>query len=376
MPMNTNITGAIDIHEMESHNENLFFINTSFSCLCTADHSISFKPIWQPPFISLLEPIDKCHLNGFCLKDGVPKYVTMLGQTDEPLGWRENKKDGGLLMDIQTNEILAQGLSMPHSPRWHQKKLWFLESGKGALSYIDVQSKKITEVVRVPGFTRGIQMVGNLAFIGLSKVRESATFSGLEITKLSKRICGVWVVDIVQGTIISFIEFTKEIDELFAITLLPFKNAKILNQEHELCKVNYMVPQEDLQQVQMPSEDVKIAAPIFEQGIDLFNENKKEDAIVKFKEALNIDQSYLPARLNMAIALGDLGKFDEAKQLLLDVINDDASIAEAYNSLGYLYFKQQDLKEAENYFIKAIEINPDYTQAKTSLEVLRTQYNV
>ena len=202
-PMNINITGSIDIHEMEFCQEELYFVNTSFSCLCISDPKNSFKPIWKPPFISLLQPLDKCHLNGFCTRDDKPRYVTMLGSTDEALGWREKKASGGLLMDITNNEILVKNLSMPHSPRWYQEKLWFLESGKGALSYIDVKTKKVTQVAQVPGFTRGISFVGNYAFIGLSKIRESATFSGLEITKLSKRVCGIWVVNITTGKTVS-----------------------------------------------------------------------------------------------------------------------------------------------------------------------------
>jgi len=35
--------------------------------------------------------------------------------------------DGGLLMDVETNEVLVRGLSMPHSPRLYAGRLWFLE---------------------------------------------------------------------------------------------------------------------------------------------------------------------------------------------------------------------------------------------------------
>ncbi len=376
LPMNINITGSIDIHEMEYCQDNLYFINTSFSCLCIADHSNSFKPIWKPPFISLLQPLDKCHLNGFCTRDNEPRYVTLLGQSDQALGWREKKVNGGMLMDITNNEILATNLSMPHSPRWYKNKLWFLESGKGLLSYLDLDAKKITEVAKVPGFTRGIQFVGDFAFIGLSKIRESAMFSGLEITKLNKRVCGVWVVNIVSGETVSFVEFTQGIDEIFSVCIVPHKNPKILHHSHDLSKINYLVSNEDLASVQMPSEDIELAAPLFEKGMDLFNENKKIEAIEQFKKALDIQADYLPATLNIAIALGDLGEFEKAKELLFNVIENDASIEEAYNSLGYLYFKQNDKVNAKKYFSKALEVNPNYEQAKISLNVLKEQYGV
>jgi len=369
LPSDIHFTGDIDIHEMEMGKE-LYFVNTKFSCLCVKDEISSFKPIWKPPFITSLQPVDKCHLNGFCMRDGKPRYVTALGQTDKPLGWRENKANGGILMDITTNKVLLEGLSMPHSPRWHQDKLWFLESGKGTLSWFDLATRKVTEVASVPGFTRGIQMVGDLAFIGVSKVRESATFSGLPITKLPKRICGIWIVNIKTGSILSFIEFTGGIDEIFAVNILPHTTLDIQGFDSPLSHSNYIVNETKLGEVKMPETPIEMAAPHFEKGNDLFNENKKAEAIEAFKKAIEIQSDHLPAVFNMAIALGDLERFDEAEKILLDVKDKDASIAETYNSLGYVYYKKKDLQKAKENFEKAVEINPDYEQAKHSLGLL------
>ena len=196
LPRKMHITGDIDIHEMAWAGEELWFINTKFSCLCTLDNSNSFVPRWRPSFISGYDITDRCHLNGFCLKNGKPKYATALGETDSPQGWRQNKATGGILIDIETNEVLLRGLSMPHSPRWYRDNLWLLESGKGSFAKVDLTNKKLETIVNLPGFTRGIDFWGDLAFIGLSQVRETAVFSGMPITKLTERICGVWVVKI------------------------------------------------------------------------------------------------------------------------------------------------------------------------------------
>lgn len=373
LPQNIHFTADIDIHEMEYCNNELYFINTKFSCLCIKESNSSFKPIWKPPFITLLQPIDKCHLNGFCTRDGEPRYVTALGETDEPLGWRSNKANGGILMDIKTNEILVKGLSMPHSPRWHQEKLWVLESGKGTLSYYDFKKKKLTEVVSLPGFTRGLQMVGDFAFIGLSKVRESATFSGLPITKLSKRVSGVWIVNIKTGKIVSFVEFTSGVDEVFAISVLPFSKIEIFDFDSDYSKANYIVAAEDIDQVKMPETAIEQAAPLFEKGADLFNENKKEEAIEEYRKALAIQSDYLPATLNMAIALGDLERFDEALEVLKEVINKDASTLEAYDSLGYVYYKKGDFKSAKENYMKILELDPTNAKAKNALSILANE---
>jgi uncharacterized protein (TIGR03032 family) len=370
LPQNIHFTADIDIHEMEVSSDQLYFVNTKFSCLCVNDGTSSFKPIWKPPFISLLQPIDKCHLNGFCTRDGEPRYVTALGMSDEPLGWRENKANGGILMDITTNTILAKGLSMPHSPRWHQEKLWLLESGKGNLSYYDFKKKKVIEVATLPGFTRGLQFAGDFAFIGLSKVRESVTFSGLPITKLPKRVAGVWVVNIKTGKIVSFVEFTDGIDEVFAVSVLPHSHMDIFNFDHNLSHSNYMIAPEDIENVRMPETTIEQAAPHFERGNDLFNENKKEESIEAFKQALAIQSDYLPATFNMAVALGDLDRFDEALGVLQEVIDKDASIVEAYDSLGYVYYKKGDYESAKINYDKVLELQPQNVKAKNALAIL------
>ncbi|MGI8738288.1 MAG: TIGR03032 family protein [Gammaproteobacteria bacterium] len=119
LPRRIHVTGDIDIHEMAYDRDGeLWLVNTRFGCLCTVDPEHSFNPRWRSHFVSALAPEDRCHLNGLAMVDGRPKYVTALGATDTAGGWRANKAAGGVLMDIDRNEILLRGLSMPHSPRW------------------------------------------------------------------------------------------------------------------------------------------------------------------------------------------------------------------------------------------------------------------
>src|SRR5258708_34931954 len=167
----------------------------------------------------------------------------MLGETDTVGGWRENKRNGGLLMDITTNEILLRGLAMPHSASMYQDKLWVLESGQGSLAWVDLETRELHTVCQLPGFTRGISFVGPLAFIGLSQVRESAVFSGIPLVeRLQERTCGVWVVNINTGETLGFLRFDSGVQEIFAVHGLPARFPEMLEWTGERWKTSDVIP--------------------------------------------------------------------------------------------------------------------------------------
>lgn len=251
LPRSSHITGDIDIHEMAWGKPDLWFVNTRFSCLCTLNLDHSFVPRWRPNFVSALSPEDRCHLNGLGMVNHQPKYVTALGISDRIGGWRENKAYGGVLMDVETNQVIVQGLSMPHSPRWYNNRLWVLESGKGSLAIVDLASGKIETVALLPGFTRGIDFCGPLAFIGLSQVRETAVFSGIPLTEqLQERICGVWVVNIETGQTVAFLKFEEAVQEIFAVQVLPgIRFPEIIDWDEKLIATSYVLPDQALADV-------------------------------------------------------------------------------------------------------------------------------
>lgn len=253
LPRSAHVTGDVQIHEMAYVGDEVLFVNTRFSCLARYDPDHSFAPTWRPRFISALTPDDRCHLNGLCVVEGRPRWVTALGETDTAGGWRENKKSGGILIDVEANEVVARGLSMPHSPRWHAGRLWLLESGTGSLGHVDLATGRYEPIVHLDGFTRGLEMIGNLAFIGLSQVRETAIFSGIEITerlKETERTCGVWVVDIQRGQVVAFLKFEEAVQEIFAVCLLPgMRFPELINDNAELVGSSFVLPDAALRDV-------------------------------------------------------------------------------------------------------------------------------
>ena len=226
VPRNMQTTGNIDIHELGIRdNGRIVFVNTRYSCLCEPSMTHSFKPIWKPEFISKLAAEDRCHLNGLAMVDGQPKYVTAVCRSDVVDGWRDRRHDGGIIIDVDSQAIMAEGLSMPHSPRVHDGRLWVLNSGSGELGWIDPASKAFTPVAFFPGFLRGLAFHNDHGFVTLSKPRHGR-FEGLALDdrlqeKDADAWCGIQIVSLSSGDVAHWLRFDGAITELFDICVLP-----------------------------------------------------------------------------------------------------------------------------------------------------------
>lgn len=220
-------TGDIHGHELAWAGEQLWVVNTLFSCLCTLHDDYSFVPRWQPPFITALAAEDRCHLNGLALApdergEPAPRYVTALAEVDTPEGWRPNKATSGCLIHVPSGQTIARGFAMPHSPRVYRGRLWLLDSGTGRLVMVDPSSGAVEPVTELPGYTRGLAFHDTFGFVGLSKIRETATFGGLPIAERREELrCGVGIVDLRNGRLLAHVEFQSGVEEIFAIEVLP-----------------------------------------------------------------------------------------------------------------------------------------------------------
>lgn len=244
LPRVAYFTGDLNIHDLAFGSDTLWLVNTRFSCLAALSKDFSFVPRWHPPFISQLAPEDRCHLNGLAMVEGKPKFVTALGESDEVGGWRANKATGGILIDVESGEIVLRGLSMPHSPCWHNGYLWLLNSGTGELWRVDISGQHDV-VCSLPGFLRGLCCVGKYALVGLSQMREQHIFGGLPLQQRFERLlCGVAVVDLSSGQVVGLLEFAAGCQELYDTQFLPgVLRPTILNTEKSEIRQAFTAPQ-------------------------------------------------------------------------------------------------------------------------------------
>jgi hypothetical protein len=266
LPRSCHVTGDVRVHELAWAGDELWIVNTRFSCLCTLHADYSFVPRWRPPFVSELAAEDRCHLNGLALvprsglfaqveghPDSVngdpptglePKYVTSLGETDTPGGWRPDKAGGGCLIDVPSGETILRGLSMPHSPRWHDGRLWLLESGTGKLVLADTATSRTETVAVLPGFARGLALVGPYALVGLSKIRETSAMDGVPLAQRRQQLkCGIAAVDLRSGRVVAFMEFQPAVEEIFDVQILPgLRFPELVGFEKETIHHTFTVP--------------------------------------------------------------------------------------------------------------------------------------
>ena len=232
VPREARVTGALDIHDigvgqmsgMEAPGP--IFVNTAFNCLATISGTASFRPLWRPPFISALIAEDRCHLNGLAMDGTRPAFVTAISRSDVADGWRERRQDGGVVLDVASGEVVAEGLSMPHSPRLRDGRLWLLNSGKGELGWMDPKDGRFTAVAFCPGYARGLAFIGRWALVGLSRPRGNQTFEGLELAqslaaKDTAPRCGLLVVDTETGRTEDWLRFEHTLDELYDVAVMP-----------------------------------------------------------------------------------------------------------------------------------------------------------
>ena len=227
LPTGSTYTGAIQCHEVAwgqgpDGKPDLWMVNTLFSCLAGLSDDYNFIPRWRPPFISQLAAEDRCHLNGMAMRGGVPVFVTVMAQSDEPAGWRKQRNESGTILEVPSGEPVTTGLSMPHSPRWHNGELYVLNSGYGRLEHVSLSNGQREIVALLPGYARGLAIHGNLAFVGLSRIRETAVFGGAPIAEYHDQLkCGVGVVDLTKGETIATLEFHSGVEEIFDVQVVP-----------------------------------------------------------------------------------------------------------------------------------------------------------
>ena len=338
------ITGDFHVHEMAWSGGELWVVNTLFSCLSTIDEQHSFVPRWKPPFIKQLAPEDRCHLNGLAMRDGLPGFVTAMSQTNSAQGWRPVKAHAGVVIDVETAEVVVDGLSMPHSPRVNGQNLWLLNSGMGQLLHVELESRERTVVEVFPGYTRGLALHGRFAFVGLSRIRERSTFGGVPLAEHRDKLrCAIAIVDLQSGKAVAFFEFTSGVEEIFDVQVTPFRNPAIVGPSSDVDETGnvWLIPPRYRDEnnsfsrtqtaesstdqaassagpvAQSPGESTRSGAgSAYNSGNAFMRDDRLDEAIEQYRMAVKESPSFAQAYCNLGIALCHAGHPKDSVKVL------------------------------------------------------------
>lgn len=225
-PMRAYTTGYLNTHDVTVDDDGeVVFVATRFGCLARPSETASFEPVWQPPWLERFEQGDRCHLNGYT-HDENRAFVTSVSATGELESWRDHRNGGGVVAHVPSGEIVATGLSMPHSPRLHDGELWCTNSGTGHLCRVDPASGEVEKVAFAPGFLRGLCFLDGYAVVGSSRPREGDLYSGLGlddtlIEKGLKPRLGLFVVELATGNVVEWLFVEGPMREVFDVAVLP-----------------------------------------------------------------------------------------------------------------------------------------------------------
>ena len=353
------VTGSIHGHDLAWGEEGLWVVNTLFSCLCTLNSEHNFVPRWRPQFISQLIDQDRCHLNGLAMEAGQPRYVTVLAESDKPAGWRPTKTKSGAILDITTSEVVTRGLCMPHSPRLHDGRLWVLDSGKGHLSQVDRQDGRVEAVASLPGYARGLACHAGFAFIGLSKIRETNIFGGLPIGEHPDQLkCGVGIVELATGRTVATLQFHSGVEEIFAVEVIPNTlNPKLVGPslDEPSDKEIWIVPSESHSPVSsiVPLNSASLPNPLLQSN----------------SSGLQNDTTDAASLMREGVAAHEQGNLEAAMQCFRLASQKNPS-AELLTQLGNLYQDLNDPDASEQFYNRALAIQPDFAPTQQNLGVL------
>ncbi len=349
------ITGSIHVHDLAWGSQGLWAVNTLFSCLCTLSNQYNFVPQWRPPFISQLIDQDRCHLNGLAMESGQPRYVTVLGESDDAAGWRPTKTTGGALLEVPSGNVLTRGLCMPHSPRLSDGQLWVLNSGRGELGKVDRETGVYQAIAQLPGYTRGLSLAGGLAFVGLSRIRETNIFGGLPIGENPDELrCGVGVIEISTGRTIATLQFKSGVEEIFAVEVIAgSRRPKIcgpsLQDDGE--KEIWVVPAETTQPALQPLP----SAPSTTTARTSVGPAAAREIHEWIAHATQAHQQ---------------GRLQEALELLQRAAAAQPNSAEVHNLLGNLFQDLNQQAHAIAHYERAVQLDPEYAPAHQTLGVI------
>lgn len=115
----------------------------------------------------------------------------------------------------------------------------------------------------------------------------------------------------------------------------------------------------------IPAKEMAKAA--YNEGVDLLQKGKHQEATKKFQVAISYEPSHLNAHYNLALTFFETGNYDEARKEYEVVLEFNPEDVEALNNLGVIYVEKRQLDMAKLLFDRAFNVDPDFALTHQNL---------
>ena len=223
-----------DIHDLLVFNDLLYVVSTGTNEVVALDASYKIQKRYKFDGEG-----DAWHLNCLVLiNDRV--CVSAFCNFKEHYNYKGKTLNSGFLLDIESEMILIDKLSQPHSPKFDGEHLYICDSEKKSLKKFDVKNNLINEI-SFGSYTRGICIDGNNLYVGLSKSRNIDDNSEeAQILVLDKNSFDILGKILIPSSEIYNIELFDKQELLANQEIISFYTATTVHQlQQELQKVNF-----------------------------------------------------------------------------------------------------------------------------------------
>lgn len=245
------LPGDLYLHDVCLMQGELYATITGKNFLAKIDMNSGWERVWWPECVDELGKagFDQNYLQFNSIAAGATpenSYYTSFSQ--ETGGNKKPWEDGygpkgrGVLFNGESRKSVIQGLTCPHSARFHQNKVWLCNSGYGSVGTLnpdeDLDPKeRYQETLRVPGFTRGMSFHGDYGFVGLSKVISFYEPYAPGLVP-EKSLCGVVIFNVVTGEEVARL-YWPEGYQIYEVVVLPNISNAMLPMKKENDKFNW-----------------------------------------------------------------------------------------------------------------------------------------
>jgi uncharacterized protein (TIGR03032 family) len=217
--------GCLYMHDLAMIGDSLYANSVGQNAVVLLDEAGGHTCVWWPECIETPDgPMfgrNHLQLNSIAAGDSLDSsfYSASIDHLHEKVpGDPDFPVDGtGLIFSGETRRPVVRGLTRPHSARFHRDRLWVDNSGYGEVGF--TEGELFSPVAQLPGWTRGLAFVDDIAFVGTSRVlpRFTQYAPGLEP---EEAVCGVHAIDAASGRVLGSIVWPYG-NQIFAVEPVP-----------------------------------------------------------------------------------------------------------------------------------------------------------